>query len=71
MMDTAVLAILDGTLPEGEQHCRNHLSKGDRVNLYVVRCYGRLDVPESMASQTVAGTWSGEPITAVLLEASF
>jgi hypothetical protein len=40
------------------------------VSLYVVRCYGRLDVPESIASQTVAGTWFGEPIRAVLLEAS-
>ena len=40
------------------------------MSLYVVRCYGRLDVPESIASQTVAGTWFGEPIRAVLLEAS-
>jgi hypothetical protein len=40
------------------------------VSLYVVRCYGRLDVPDSIASQTVAGTWSDGPIRAVLLEAS-
>ena len=40
------------------------------MGLYVVRCYGRLDVPEWIASHIVAGTWHGEVITKVLLEAS-
>jgi len=40
------------------------------VGLYVVRCYGRLDVPEWIASHIVAGTWHGEVINEVLLEAS-
>ena len=36
----------------------------------MVRCGGRLAVPEWIASPTVAGTWSGEPVQAVPLEAS-
>ena len=40
------------------------------MGLYVVRCYGRLDVPEWIASHIVAGTWHGEVINEVLLEAS-
>ena len=40
------------------------------MSLYVVRCYGRLDVPEWIASHIVAGTWHGEVINEVLLEAS-
>jgi hypothetical protein len=70
MMVTVVLAILDKPHPEGEQYRRSHPWKGACVSLYVVRCYGRLDVPDSIASQTVAGTWSDGPIRAVLLEAS-